>query len=248
MIDDSKKSFKKMLKSNALYFALGLCLLGAGVVGFTSAGNKTPSLVTEITTKKQESITIAEKITEAPAEKYEVKINIDEFTTAKYEEPSTAAVFDNNAKKLEEETTEAEEVYFSAPLSNAMGMDYSMGIPVFSKTLGDYRTHNGVDFKGVKGDSVKTVGEGTVVSVETNAVWGNTVTVDHGNGIMSSISGLGDEALISAGAKVYSDTIIGVVGTVPVEGDEDSHIHLEMRVNGELIDPLEILGLMGEEE
>lgn len=247
MIDDNKKSLKKMLKSNALYFALGLCLLGAGVVGFTAAGNKTPSLVSDNTTKKQESVTIAESLTEAPAEKYEVKINIDEFTTEKFEEPSTAAVFDNNASKIEE-TTVAEEVYFSAPLSNAIGMDYSMGIPVFSKTLKDYRTHNGVDFKGVKGDSVKTVGEGTVVSVETNAVWGNTVTVDHGNGIVSSISGLADEALISAGAKVYSDTIIGVVGTVPVEGEEDSHIHLEMRVNGELTDPLEILGLAGEEE
>ena len=44
---------------------------------------------------------------------------------------------------------------------------------------------------------------------------------------------------------MYSDTIIGVVGEIPVEAQDDSHIHLEMRVNGELVDPLEIMGLAG---
>lgn len=251
MIDDNKKNYTKSIKSNAIFIGLGLCLLGAAVAGFSTANNKTPSLAENTTARLSESITIAEKVNDSPAEKYEVKINIEEFTSLNADEPSTAAVFENSAKSIDEASEEEtaaqeEEILFSAPLSGAVGMDYSMGIPVFSETLGDYRTHNGVDFKGIKGDSVKTVAEGTVISVESDSLWGNTVKIDHGDGIVSSISGLADEALISAGAKVYDGTIIGIIGEIPVESKEDSHIHLEMRVNGKLTDPMEILGLYEE--
>lgn len=246
--DDNKKSFKKMLKSNALYFALGLCFLAAGVVGFNAAGNKTPSTATENTTKNVEITTEAEKNIENKAENFQIEINIDEFTTLPFDEPSTAAVFDNSAKEIEEETTESEPVNFSSPLSLKLGMDYSMGVPVFSQTMNDYRTHNGVDFIGVKGESVKTVAEGTVVSVEKDALWGNKVLIEHANGITSCISGLADEALIAVGAEVYSDTVIGVVGDIPVENSEQPHIHLEMRENGKLVDPLELLGFSENEE
>lgn len=243
--DNNKKSLKKMLKSNALYFSLGLCFLAVGVVGF-GMSSKTPSAVSEVTTNKYEYVTQGEKTTQKEKENYEIKINIDEFTTLPFEEPSTAAVFDNSASEINTENEERS-VVFSVPLSSGMGKDYSMGIPVFSETMNDYRTHNGVDFFGVKGESVKTVAEGTVVSVEKDALWGNKVFVDHGNGITSCIAGLADEALISVGAKVYSDTVIGVVGEIPVEKTDNSHIHLEIRENGKLVDPVEKLGLEGTE-
>lgn len=245
--DENKKSFKKMLKGNALYFALGLCLLAASVVGMSATSRISTDIKTENTTLSQ--TTRKNDIVNEPQTDYFVEINIDELTTSEIitEEPSTAAVFENAASPVEE-TTQAELV-FSAPLATInMGKDYSMGIPVFSATMKDYRTHNGVDFKGVKGENVNTIAEGTVVSVDTDAVWGNSVTIDHGNGITSKISGLADEALITAGASVYSGTIIGLVGEIPVEGADDSHIHLEIRENGVLKDPLEVLGFTGEEE
>ena len=244
--DDNKKSIKSMLKSNALYFALGLCLLGAATVGFSAMGNNEPKVTPEATTSREETIIVREPKTENGSENNMVEIKIDEFTTLPEEEPSTAAVFDNNASKVNEEEVAEEKKVFSAPLSQGIGTDFSMGIPVFSQTMNDYRTHNGVDFKGVKGESVNTVASGKVISVEKNAVWGNTVTIDHGNGTVSKISGLADEALISAGCDVNEGTVIGVVGEIPDDSKDDSHVHLEIRVNGELVDPLEILGLAGE--
>lgn len=244
--DDNKTKFKKMLKSNGLYFALGLCLLGAGIVGLSASNGKTPSLANENTTKAYESITFPEITTVRQPSENSVEINIDEFTTVKTDEPSTAAVFDNNSPEISEETTEAKTVIFYSPVSISIGKDYSMGVPVFSQTMNDYRTHNGVDFVGVKGENVKTTGEGTVVSVTKDAIWGNTVTVDHGNGVTSAISGLADEALVAVGTEVFEGTVIGVIGDIPIESAEDPHVHLEMRVNGTLVDPLEILGLSGE--
>lgn len=251
--DDNKRSFRKMLKGNALYFALGLCLLAAGIVGISATGNRmNPSPSVELTTTAERVTGSEIKNNEAPTD-YIVEIDIDEFTTKEApvrveapEEISTAAVFENDAPAVEEEATE-ERIVFSSPLSFTIGKDYSMGIPVFSETMKDYRTHNGVDFKGVKGENVAAIAEGTVTDVKKDAVWGNTVTIDHGQGITSSVSGLADEALISVGARVNGGTIIGVVGEIPVESGDDSHIHLEIRENGELKDPLEMMGLAGEE-
>ena len=240
-----KEKFKKLLKGNTFYFAVALSLLTAAVAGISATSTKAELKAAESTTKSYADIVIPEVTTKKQNSPDSVEINIDEFTTAKADEPSTAAVFDNNAPKIEEETTKAD-VIFSSPLGFTLSKDYSMGIPVFSQTMNDYRTHNGVDFQGIKGENVKTPGEGIVTSVTTDAVWGNTVTIDHRNGVTSSISGLSDEALISVGADVYEGTIIGVVGTIPIESADTDHIHLEMRVNGELVDPLEILGISGE--
>lgn len=246
MINDNiKTTFKKVLKSNGLYFALGLALLAAGLTGIFTTGTKTPA-ATENTTSRFESIVIPEVTTVRQKPGNSVEINIDEFTTLPSDEPSTAAVFDNSSPTLEN-STEAKTVIFYSPLSLSVTKDYSMGVPVFSQTMNDYRTHNGVDFTGIRGENVKTTGEGTVVSVTKDAIWGNTVTIDHHNGVVSAISGLADEALISTGTEVYTGTIIGTVGEIPVESADNPHVHLEMRVNGQLVDPLEILGLAGEE-
>ena len=241
--NENKSKLRKLFKSNALYVAMGLCLLGAGIAGISGAKGTDISKITE-TTKSYDSLIIPEVTTIKQHTGNSVEINIDEFTLA--DEPSTEAVFDNNSGTVSENTDDSEPVIFYSPLSLSIGKDYSMGIPVFSQTMNDYRTHNGVDFTGVKGESVKTTGKGTVVSVTKDAVWGNTVTIDHKNGITSSISGLADEALISAGAEVYEGTIIGVIGEIPIESKDGAHVHLEMRSSGQLVDPLEILGLSGE--
>ena len=246
MINDNiKTTFKKVLKSNGLYFALGLALLATGLTGIFTTGTKTPA-ATENTTSRFESIVLPEVTTVRQKPGNSVEINIDEFTTLPSDEPSTAAVFDNSSPTLED-STEAKTVIFYSPLSLSITKDYSMGVPVFSQTMNDYRTHNGVDFTGIRGENVKTTGDGTVVSVTKDAIWGNTVTIDHHNGVVSAISGLADEALISTGTEVYTGTIIGTVGEIPVESADNPHVHLEMRVNGQLVDPLEILGLAGEE-
>ena len=43
---------------------------------------------------------------------------------------------------------------------------------VESKTMGDWRVHNGIDFAAKKGDAVKAISAGTVLSVENDSMWG----------------------------------------------------------------------------
>ena len=239
------------MAGRAFYISLGVCLLAAGAVGFSSMKNMSSpkTVLPEAVTEKTSYVNYGKHIytdppTTVPAE---TPVDYTELAT----EPFTAAVFDSGNEPLAESTTaeeEPSEMSFSSPLSLEIGADYSRGVPVFSSTMSDYRTHNGVDFLGVQGDTVKPIAEGTVTAVTKDAVWGNSVTVDHGNGVVSKISGLSDNDLIEEGEHVHENAVLGRVGTVPVEADEPSHIHLEIRVNGKLADPLEWLGFDGADE
>ena len=247
--DDNKKSLKKMMAGRSLYLALGVCLLAAGAVGVSALKNMTSPKVTvpPATTEKVTYVNYEKHVFTDPTTQ---PARTPVYETAPVTEPVTAAVFDSGNVPLEESTagepeTEAPEkaVVYSSPLSLEIGRDYSCGVPVFSPTMQDYRTHNGVDFLGMTGDTVRPIAEGEVLSVTHDPLWGYSVTVDHGNGVVSKISGLSDKDLPEAGAYVHENAVIGRVGSAPVEAEDAPHIHLEVRVNGQLTDPLELMGL-----
>lgn len=239
--DENKKTRKKILSGRLGLIALGVCVLAAGVVGYTVTDRvKTPSTVIEESTSERTTyISTNEPQTSIPEETSPL---IEEITPDVIEttEIPTEAVFENSG---EQETLPDEApVSYVLPLNNAVSADYSMGIPVYSSTMADYRTHNGVDFKAAAGESVVCIADGVVVSVTKDDKWGNTVKIQHSGGVVSSISGFADEGLVYEGASVSAGDVIGVVGTVPVEAKDGEHIHLEIRVNDELTDPLELMG------
>lgn len=244
--DDNKSGFRKMMAGRSLYIALGVCLLAAGAVGFSAVKNMVSPRVTlpEVTTEKTTYVNHSRHVfTDPTTQPDSWTVNYVQPET----EPVTAAVFDSGNTPLSETTTEeettAKPTVWSSPLGHTVGNDYSRGVPVFSPTMKDYRTHNGVDFLGMTGDTVSPIAEGTVQSVTHDPLWGYSVTVDHGDGVVSKISGLSEKGLPEAGDYVHENAVIGRVGEIPVEAEESPHVHLEVRVNGKLTDPLELLGV-----
>ena len=223
--DENKKDLKKMMKGRAVYLALGVCVLAAGIVSYTSTlGKLSPRLhaaeETEVVTYLHADDRVLPETTTIPAEPPAATQKpaeaVSERTTLP---PETAApVFDNVSPPVPEaeaETQPPAAQTFRLPLSARLGDDYSMGVPVFSDTMGDYRTHNGVDFLGEAGEAVHAIGDGTVTEVSASPLYGNAVTVDHGGGIVSRICGLADEGLIGEGERVSADAVIGLVGRSP---------------------------------
>ena len=246
--DDNKKSLKKMMGGRTLYLALGVCLLAVGAVGLTAVKNMTSPKVTvqPPTTEKVTYVNYEKHVFTDPTTQ---PSRAPVYETVPVTEPPAAAVFDSGNAPLSETTTESEteapkkKTVYSSPLSLEIGRDYSRGVPVFSPTMKDYRTHNGVDFLGMTGDTVRPIAEGEVLSVTHDPLWGYSVAVDHGDGVVSKISGLSDKDLPEVGAYVHENAVIGRVGAAPVEAEDAPHIHLEVRVNGQLTDPLELMGL-----
>ncbi|MBR1811832.1 MAG: M23 family metallopeptidase [Clostridia bacterium] len=151
------------------------------------------------------------------------------------------------------QTTQAEAVtvsgalprpdYFDVPLGLDISLDYSNTEPVFNATMGDWRTHNGVDFAGVVGDPVKACAAGFVTGVYDDPMYGTVMEIDHGGGIVAKYCGLGRGSTVSVGTEVKMDDTIGYLGAVPCESDAGAHLHFEMTENGTTIDPLTVLEL-----
>jgi murein DD-endopeptidase MepM/ murein hydrolase activator NlpD len=133
--------------------------------------------------------------------------------------------------------------YYCLPFGNQIIKDYSNMNPVYSKTLGDWRTHNGIDFSGEAGSAVVAISYGEVISIYEDTLFGTCVLIDHGNGVTAKYCGLNKDTLnVKERSSVNSEDIIGYLGEVPCEKQEGAHLHFEITHNGEIVEPLELMG------
>ena len=110
------------------------------------------------------------------------------------------------------------------------------------ETMGDWRTHNGVDFLCDEGDEVLAVLAGSVERIYSDVMLGNCVLIDHGAGLKTLTCGLAAAEGIKEGMTVSAGQTIGRAGsTMATESALPCHVHLEMTENGLLIDPMSIL-------
>lgn len=117
---------------------------------------------------------------------------------------------------------------------------YSGDELVYSKTLGDWRTHNGVDLAAEAGEPVKAAALGQVSAVYQDAVWGWTVEVSDGSRVYR-YQGL-EAPAVQTDEEVHAGDVLGTVGRVPAEAKLPSHLHFEIRQDGSCIDPETVLG------
>lgn len=94
--------------------------------------------------------------------------------------------------------------------------------------------HEGIDFRGRKGDPILATGEGEVVFVGRNGGYGKVVTIDHGNGYTSSFAHM-DSFDVSKGDYVTRGQQIGRVGNSG--RSTGSHLHYELNYRGRPANP-----------
>ena len=109
---------------------------------------------------------------------------------------------------------------------------YGMRIHPFYKTL---QSHQGVDYTIPEGSRVFATADGTVREVaQRNSTSGQTVVIDHGNGNSTLYAHMSSRA-VSEGQMVTQGQTIGYVGNTG--NSKGNHLHLEVRVNGQRVDP-----------
>ncbi|WP_319762126.1 M23 family metallopeptidase [Maridesulfovibrio sp.] len=98
--------------------------------------------------------------------------------------------------------------------------------------------HRGLDFRGAKGTAVKAMADGKVVLVGKHYYAGNSVYVDHGNGVVTMYFHL-SKIDVKEGDMVERGQLIGGIGsTGRVTGP---HLHMSVSVQGRLVDPNYVL-------
>lgn len=128
---------------------------------------------------------------------------------------------------------------FSIPCQGEVGMPYAQEELVYSKTLGEYTTHDGVDFLGEEGDAVRAIGDGKVTDVWEDALLGHCIEITHRSGYISTYASLATEGLVAVDETVSRGQVIGTMGTSAVlECAEGPHLHLELRRLRKLENPI----------
>lgn len=98
--------------------------------------------------------------------------------------------------------------------------------------------HAGLDFKGAIGTPILAAAEGRVVLAGFNGGYGNSVEIRHANGIVTRyahLSGLN----VRKGQMVGRGVRVGRMGSTG--RSTGSHLHFEVRLNGQAINPRKFL-------
>jgi len=168
-------------------------------------------------------------VTAAVAKKSDTPVLPDSSDTTTNQGPDTPT--DSNTDTLPT---------FSLPVSGYIGYDYSDSIPVFSQTMGDYRTHLGVDVSAGLGTDVLAVADGTVTNIWNDPFMGTCVSIEHSGNAVSVYKNLAPEVKegLVIGCTVKSGDVIGAVGeTAMNEIAEEPHLHFELKVSDQHVDP-----------
>ena len=127
------------------------------------------------------------------------------------------------------------------PVSGRVLNAYSGDELVYSSTLGDWRTHNGVDYACAQDAQVCAPAAGKVTAVDTDGRWGSVVCIEDSAGRVWRVCGTTDPA-VHTGDEVSVGQALGRAGSIPNECAEETHIHLEVMQGDTYLDPAKLLG------
>ena len=201
------------------------------------------------------SETTAEVSTAKPEVTVEPGETVDPGETAEPDETAAPADTDepgetaSPTETAEPETTEPELNIPKQPLSNLVSggtviKPHSPDEPIYSSTMGDYRNHLGIDVAVSPDSEVFALYDGTVENIWEDAMMGHCLAINHGNGLMSFYKNLSGSypAEVKEGATVKAGQVLGNVGdSAMIEIAEEPHLHFEMTLNGEQVDPANYL-------
>ena len=119
---------------------------------------------------------------------------------------------------------------------------FSVDELAYNPTLGDWRTHDGMDIEAASGTTVLAACNGCVLAVEDDAMMGTTVIVEHDGGYRTTYANLQSDPPVAVGDLVSAGQIIGAVGTsAAAESAQPPHLHFAVTKDGEAVNPHEFL-------
>ena len=108
---------------------------------------------------------------------------------------------------------------------------------------GSYNMSQGVSYSldGETSFNVHSAMSGTVTTVSSSDIYGITIIVDHGNGVVTEYSAL-SEANVSTGDVINQGDLIGISGCTVYDAEAKNHVHFKVSINGEYYNPLNAIG------
>ena len=168
----------------------------------------------------------------------EVEENTESTSTSLNETQDEETKTNEEEKKEDENLDENVEPEFSKPVEGEFIREFASDSLVYSNTLDEWITHNGIDIKADKTSVVSSAASGTVYAIKNDPRYGLTVIINHDGGYQTVYSNLLTAEFVVEGEEVEAGQTIGTVGnTASFEISDDYHLHFEILKDGEYIDP-----------
>ena len=231
---EEHKSKKANPNRAGMYFSLFICILALAIGAFSAINRKNELYNSNAVTE------------ESVVEIRKNQTDIKKQETTQISTTQTTAVSSTTVKSQKTTTTEETQSitanHFIMPLGGTLTKKFDKEKMQYSETFGDWRLHLGIDISAKSGTEVFSSGKGKVKKVYKDDSLGDTVAIDHGNGIVCYYCGLSN-IVVNKGDIVEIGKKIGVVGEVPSEISEKPHLHFEVEKDGAKVNPIKELEL-----
>lgn len=242
---EEKCTQKKKKYTKGFYVVFALCLCAIGAAAWYSYG--------DVSNYMNDTATPTEQATSPQNQNAEAKVSgVTEPTLgSKNLTVETQPVDQGSNPTVEQETVPTENLEdviaqnntekLVFPVSEEVTKKWSGDTPVYFETLKDWRTHKATDFSCNKDASVKSAGSGNVKKIEESGLYGPTIIIEQNDGAVLTYCGVKANENLSEGNHVSAGDNIGTAVKIPCEAGEKSHIHLEVKIDGKKVDPVEYL-------
>lgn len=109
-----------------------------------------------------------------------------------------------------------------------------------------YMPNTGIIYKGNETFDVLSIYEGEVIKIEEDEIMGTIVTIKHSENVLSIYQSLKD-IKVKEGDLVNKQDVIGLSGKNNLSSDIGEHLHFELIVNGQNVNPEKYYGKTLEE-
>jgi len=128
------------------------------------------------------------------------------------------------------------------PLEQArLGSPFGNRVDPFNRRLA---FHSGQDFSAPIGTPIHAAAGGRVIAAGPHTSYGNLVEIDHGNGLVTRYAHA-SKIYVKVGDVVLPEQMIAAVGSTG--RSTGAHLHFEVMLKGEFVDPQNFLSLGGME-
>ena len=215
------------------YIVLFLCVATIGISGYYLIQTLTPAGTSAPVTGNP-TVTLPDESTVGTVQTPPMNIPSIPTHQQSLEQPEE----DKPSEPASNPASPAPAVY-TWPVRGAVIGAFNVDTLAYDETMGDWRTHAGVDLNTAVGTQVLALREGQVTRVEHSDLMGSMVTIDHGDGMISRYANLAENPGVVEGDRVAMGDVIGEVGeTALAESKMEPHLHLEVLVDGVPQDPM----------
>lgn len=228
---------KSFLQGKGFYVALAVCVLAAIGSSFWAIRSVLSSMEKEQEYHMKQEEQTPWQMPQVPAEE---KVNDLPKPSAEPSQPLPSQSGSAGARQpdtAQQESAALAEPSFVKPVDGEIAKPFSGDELVYNKTLGDWRTHDGVDIACAEGSEVKSARAGKVRAVYEDDMWGTVAEVES-DGLVWRYTGLDKSSLsVKAGDEVHPGTPLAKIGTSCAEVGEQAHLHLEVSKDGVPVNP-----------